>query len=97
MDINKENELGETPLFSACKSGKLLLVKCLVEVGADINKLNRSDQAPLFSACESGNLLLVKYLVEELGMDIHHEDCIGDFPVTKIQSEGKKRSKRIFI
>jgi len=36
-DINKENNRGGTPLFDACLSGNLNLIKYLVELGADIN------------------------------------------------------------
>ena len=37
IDINKANKNGETPLFYACKSGNEMLVKYLIEQGANID------------------------------------------------------------
>ena len=37
-DINKENWVGETPLFKACECGNEDLVSYLIEHGADVNK-----------------------------------------------------------
>ena len=48
-----------------------MLVKYLVEHGAEINKeKNRDGETPLFNACLSGNEDVVKYLVEH-GTDIN--------------------------
>jgi len=46
-NINKTNELGETVLFVACKNRIKIVVKCLVELGADINKANKDGITPL--------------------------------------------------
>jgi len=51
VDINKEDRIGETPLFSACYSGNKKLVKYFVEYGLDINKENKFRETPLFLAC----------------------------------------------
>lgn len=40
-----------TPLWCACVSGKLPVVKCLVRLGANINALSDTGSTPLRSAC----------------------------------------------
>ena len=72
IDINKEDCLGETPLFHACYRGNEAIVKYLIELGADINKENWYGRTPLFDACYSGNEARVKYLIEH-GADINKE------------------------
>jgi len=73
-DINKENIIGETPLFKAYLSGNKALVKYLIEQGEDVNKENKlNGQTPLSLACEKENEVIVKYLVEH-GAIIDKED-----------------------
>lgn len=38
-DINKDNEFNETPLYNVFESGNKILIKYLVELGANINKI----------------------------------------------------------
>jgi len=64
VEVNKENNDGETVLFKACLFGNVTLVRYLVEAGAEVNKENKVGETPLFNACRNGNLTLVKYLVE---------------------------------
>ena len=52
LDINKENILGITPIFNACGSGNLNLVKYLVELGVDLHKEAKYFGTPLFNACK---------------------------------------------
>ncbi len=53
----------------ASERGKDVIVKYLVEHGADINQKNDSGETPLCDTCKSGNKDLVQYLVEH-GADI---------------------------
>ncbi|OUM70343.1 hypothetical protein PIROE2DRAFT_23126, partial [Piromyces sp. E2] len=68
--INKMSRNGETPLFYACSSGNVNLVKYLTEQGADVNKISHDDEIPLFNACRGGHETIVRYLVEN-GADIN--------------------------
>ena len=88
-NINKENIVGETPLFEACSSGNEHLVKYLIKLGADINKENNNGKTPLFNACSSGNELLVKYLVE-LGLNINKETTYGETPLFDASRNGNE-------
>ena len=63
-DVNKENNNGQTPLFSVCTYGNSEIVKYLVEHGANVNKADKDGKTPLFDACWDGNLEIVKYLAE---------------------------------
>jgi len=38
--VDKENVIGETPLFNVCKDGNENIFNYLVKHGADINKVN---------------------------------------------------------
>jgi len=38
VNINKENDCGETPLFNACRSGNVAVVKYLLKHKVKINK-----------------------------------------------------------
>jgi len=73
VDIYKEDENGETPLFYACKFGNENIVHYLVEHGANINKENKDGETPLFEACRGRNENIFKYLVEH-GVDINKEN-----------------------
>jgi hypothetical protein len=37
MDVNMQNEYGQTPLYVACWRGSAVIVQCLLEYGADVN------------------------------------------------------------
>ena len=59
---------GMLPLYSACVTGNVDIVRMLVEEGgADVNQEGKSGETPLLGACESGRLDLVRMLVEECG------------------------------
>ncbi|KAF4833518.1 Ankyrin-1 [Colletotrichum siamense] len=76
--INGRNELGQTPLFEACRLGAVDIVKLLLERGADAKVLDNEDQTALFaiqrSHVHSGRL--VRLLVEA-GADPMHENSKG--------------------
>lgn len=67
-DINYTNDMGETPRFLVCKSGKLDAVRYLVEYGADVNFRNNLGETPFLAACMA-NCLDVAELLVELGAD----------------------------
>lgn len=58
-----------TPLWCAAVSGKLSVIRCLVNHGADINAVSDTGSTPVRSACFMTHLDIVQYLVEN-GADI---------------------------
>lgn len=59
-----------SPLWLACKAGKLDLVRILVDSGADVRVLSKRGWNLLHVASEQGWPEIVVYLVRECGMDI---------------------------
>ena len=45
--INKKDEIGNTPLYYACLSGKLLLVANLIKDGVNIEEKNEKNNTAL--------------------------------------------------
>ncbi|CAG2058844.1 unnamed protein product [Timema podura] len=58
-----------TPLWCAAVSGKLPVIKCLVEHGADVNATSDTGSTPVRSACFMTHLDIVAYLLEN-GADV---------------------------
>jgi len=54
-------------IFKAIHKNNLILVKKLIERGADVNGFNVKGQTPLMFAYNKGHLQIVKYLVENAG------------------------------
>ena len=67
-----EWKLKNPPLHTACKNGKLQIVRLLVEKGgADINRGNGIfNRTPLHWACLNGHKSIVMYLFNEAKCDI---------------------------
>uniref|UniRef100_T1JDN3 Uncharacterized protein n=1 Tax=Strigamia maritima TaxID=126957 RepID=T1JDN3_STRMM len=53
-----------TPLWCAAVAGKLGVVKCLVEHGAEVNAVSDTGSTPVRSACYMTHLDVVEYLME---------------------------------
>jgi len=62
-DINKENNLKQTPMWYACEMGNENIVKYLFEHGADIYKEDENGKVPLIKALFCGNNNLFDYLL----------------------------------
>ena len=58
-----------TPLWYAAVAGKLNVIKCLVQHGADVNSVSNTGSTPVRSACFLRHLDVVLYLIES-GADI---------------------------
>ena len=64
--IKGENSTAMTPLLVAVLSGKLDLVRQIVETGADVNQPNVYGETPLMYACDDpGRLEIVRFLLEK--------------------------------
>ncbi|RAP28990.1 hypothetical protein DID76_04335, partial [Candidatus Marinamargulisbacteria bacterium SCGC AG-414-C22] len=80
-DINKQNELGETPLhlaanIAANNKGRTTM-ELLLEKGADINIQNEAGDTPLHIADRNGDHATMKLLLEK-GADINMPNKAGD-------------------
>lgn len=64
-DVNIADERGSSPIHYAAKTGKLHLVKKLLECGANINAKNIVGETALHYAVEIGSLERVQYFVEK--------------------------------
>lgn len=64
------NELGETPLFVACRAGNLAIVQYLHQVGSDIHRASDEGFTPLHVAVYKGHYVVVQYLTEVAKADI---------------------------
>lgn len=65
-----------TPLWCASVAGRLAVVKCLVQHGADVNSVSDTGSTPVRSACFMTHLDIVTYLVEN-GADISKPNYNG--------------------
>lgn len=63
-DVNQQDEQEWAPLNFAAGKGNLLLVKLLVESGADVFKTGRDMRTSRMIALASGSVSVVKYLKE---------------------------------
>ena len=65
MNVNAQDEYGETPVYVAAEKGHLDVVKYLVEKEADPNIADLGGITPIYIATQKGHLDIVRYLVEE--------------------------------
>ncbi|CAC5357848.1 ANK [Mytilus coruscus] len=64
VDINKYDDIGMTPLHTACKYENEKLVNVLLNAGATVNLYESRGFSALFGACMSGNVDVVNRLLE---------------------------------
>jgi hypothetical protein len=76
-----------TPLCVAVERGHFMVVRYLVEQGADKNKVNNCDWTPLMAACHHGRVEMAEYLVDQ-GCDLDHVDMNGDNALHLAAREG---------
>ena len=80
-DLDRVNDLGDTPLLVACEMGYLGVVKRLVEGGANVEVTGERGKNVVHAACSSGNVELVRYV---LGLGVFAgdvEDSEGQTPL----------------
>ncbi|XP_052081616.1 uncharacterized protein LOC127719499 isoform X2 [Mytilus californianus] len=76
-DVNRMNDLEETPLFLACRRGKTKCVELLVASQCDINSSNVEGKSPLHIACSEGNADIIRILLNTDYCKIDH--CDNDY------------------
>jgi hypothetical protein len=63
-DVNARDDVGGTPLFSACKEPDISPVKRLLERGADVNARSKFGETPLYMAVAYGQEAVVRILLD---------------------------------
>ena len=76
IDVNRENNSGETPLIKAVELEKVDVVQFLCGVeGIDLNRKNyKSGENPLSKAVKLKSENIIKILCNDLRIDLEHED-----------------------
>lgn len=80
VDLNDEDEYGQTPASWAAEKGHAGVVKILIGRSADVNAVDNGLRGPLHWAAESGDIETVRLLVEA-GGDLSAKDSKGLTPV----------------
>ena len=74
IDINVQNERGQTALMRAAEYQRTEVVALLLGKGADVNvKSNRNRRTALMEAASAGNLAIIKQLAER-GAGVNEKD-----------------------
>ena len=63
-DVNKADNFGKTPLYTAYFNGKLEVIEVLLKAGADINKVDEEGITPLYRASINGHTAVVEALLK---------------------------------
>jgi len=79
-DFNEEDENGNCPLIFAVTSGRLDIVRSLVDQGAFVDHQNRSGETALYWACFQGLDTIVDFLIENKA-DLNIQNLEGVSPV----------------
>lgn len=88
VDVNKQDESGNTPLIYACLRSARDLVALLLDNGADANLGNRKSRTPLHFAAEGGNYQIISLLIDA-GADVNCTDKNGMTPLMVLAQNGK--------
>lgn len=95
-NLEQVDAFGETPLFTACRRGKLPMMKQLVESGANVNHLNNKGENALFIAIPWGRKDLVNFFTSVgINMDVVNNDgCTPLLHAIELLSDGEACNRR---
>lgn len=83
LDVNIQNQFGNTGLTLACFHGQTYIVRCLLAKGANIllcGSLSAHNQTALHATAHSGNEDIASLLIEN-GLSVNAQDGCGDTPL----------------
>lgn len=86
------HESGETALMRAAASGRLQIVRILLDAGADIDRGDKQGETPLIKAVRNGQLDVIEVLIEE-GADPYLSDFATG--LTAVDFARRARDQRI--
>ncbi|XP_067653188.1 serine/threonine-protein phosphatase 6 regulatory ankyrin repeat subunit A-like [Haliotis asinina] len=81
VDINAQNNGGETPVMLAANSGDREIFDILVRKGADLSVIDNNTDNILHWACRGGNVKIVNYILMQNIVDIN---CKGYEEITPV-------------
>lgn len=76
-DVDKPNNLGNTPLWIACWKRYPCIIDELLDNGANINKCNLKGNAPITQICQRGPVKIIEQLISR-GADVDVINSNGD-------------------
>ena len=95
-NVNMQNFVGETALFTACARGLEDKVEFLLENGADAHIADLDGATPLHAAAGQGDSSLIELLVR-YGASVSAADDEGDSPLHWAVREGKMEAAQALI
>ena len=81
LPVNEKDIFGQTPIYYACREGRLDVVKLLIDSGSNINLDDNYGQTCLFYAVKHNHFDVVQYLVEK-GINVNKIDKMNSSPLT---------------
>eukprot|EP01147_Barroeca_monosierra_P004059 gene4059-6478_t len=88
-DVELRDSLGRTLLMLAASGGKLPLLKCIIEFGADIKACDMNGMSVLEHASWKNQVFVVQHLLQDRGVSPDcNADIFGMFPLHKAAGYG---------
>jgi ankyrin repeat protein len=99
VDVNAQNQGGQTPLMLAVSKGNFDIAKLLLDKGVDVNAQDRESHTPLADAVLSGKKDIVELLLEHgAKASINKADRYGNTPLHRAAtSYGKKDIVKLLL
>jgi len=84
MDLNIQDNDGNTPLHTACENGDIYIAKALLTAGAGPNTQDNDENTPLHTACKNGNIDIAKaLLIAGANQNVENKENKKPFQVAK--------------
>ncbi len=87
INVNLENDRGDTPIIMAAYLANIKIIKLLLENGADVDKMGHNNMTALSWACTKDNIEILRILLSKT-KDINHQDKYGFTPLMWAASNG---------
>ncbi|XP_077283110.1 uncharacterized protein LOC143909084 [Arctopsyche grandis] len=95
--LESVNAALETPLYKATRSGNLIVIRYLVELGANIYTTGRSYQTPLHLAVANGHEDIARYLISRDSKMVDLRNFNNETPLDRAISEGHLNMVEILV
>ena len=82
-DVNRQDEMGVTPLSWAAMAGRAEAVELLINQGAKVNGKNRDGTTPLHGSAFLGRTEIVKLLIKNKA-DVNFRNTAGETPLAVV-------------
>ncbi len=101
INVNAQDELGRTPLMTACfmRNVKRRETVCdlLLQYNANVERLDKFNRNTIMYACATRNIHLLEKLLEFIDSDMNHADLDGITCLMYAAIEGDPRVLRIIL